>query len=130
MVITVCFPLPRDIVGSHGQEFWWPAVKRTGERLSSGLGGAAVWPVVARAQQTSRIPQIGFLYPGVAAMAVARIALLRDGLRPGGYSELPGGKGVVQSDYAGYAPKSEALTGKRNPPPITKIEGTSNLMAQ
>jgi hypothetical protein len=29
-----------------------------------------------------------------------------------------------------YAPKSDALTGKWNPPSITKVHGASNLMAQ
>jgi putative tryptophan/tyrosine transport system substrate-binding protein len=54
-----------------------------------GLLGSAVagWPLVARAQQTSRVPQIGFLYPGVAAAAVTRIAALREGLRVVGYSD-------------------------------------------
>jgi putative ABC transport system substrate-binding protein len=50
-------------------------------------GAAATWPLVARAQQTSRVPQIGFLYPGVAASAVTRIAVLREGLRAVGYSD-------------------------------------------
>jgi hypothetical protein len=29
-----------------------------------------------------------------------------------------------------YGPQSEALTGKWSPPPITKNQGTSNLLAQ
>jgi hypothetical protein len=29
-----------------------------------------------------------------------------------------------------YGPKSDALTGKWNPPPITKTPGTSNLLDQ
>jgi hypothetical protein len=29
-----------------------------------------------------------------------------------------------------YAPKSEALTGKWNPPPVIRIQGASNLIAQ
>jgi hypothetical protein len=29
-----------------------------------------------------------------------------------------------------YAPKSDALTGKWNPPPVTKLMSTSNLTAQ
>jgi hypothetical protein len=43
---------------------------------------------------------------------------------------LPAPKGPFNLTMRLYAPKSEALTGKWNPPPITKIEGTSNLMAQ
>ncbi|MFI4995760.1 MAG: ABC transporter substrate-binding protein [Hyphomicrobiales bacterium] len=50
------------------------------------VGGAAVmWPLAAHA--TGRDPQIGFLYPGVAAMAVTRIAALRQGLRAVGYGD-------------------------------------------
>jgi putative ABC transport system substrate-binding protein len=30
----------------------------------AGLGGAAVWPVVARAQQPKKVPRIGFLATG------------------------------------------------------------------
>jgi putative ABC transport system substrate-binding protein len=62
---------------------------RVGRRqFISALGGvAAAWPLTARAQQTSRAPQIGFLYPGVTATAVIRIATLRDGLRAGGYDD-------------------------------------------
>jgi putative ABC transport system substrate-binding protein len=48
---------------------------------------AAAWPLVARAQQTRPGPRIGFLYPGLAATAVTRIAALRDGLRAAGYGE-------------------------------------------
>jgi hypothetical protein len=29
-----------------------------------------------------------------------------------------------------YAPKSEALTGKWNPPPVVKTQGVTGLMAQ
>jgi hypothetical protein len=43
---------------------------------------------------------------------------------------LPAPKGPFNLTMRLYAPKSEALTGKWNPPPITKIKGTSNLIAQ
>jgi hypothetical protein len=29
-----------------------------------------------------------------------------------------------------YAPKPDALTGKRNPPPVTKDQGPAHLQAQ
>jgi putative ABC transport system substrate-binding protein len=49
--------------------------------------GAVVgtWPLAARAQQTAPVSRIGFLYPGVAAVAGTRIAALREGMRAIGY---------------------------------------------
>jgi hypothetical protein len=43
---------------------------------------------------------------------------------------LPAPKGTFNLTMRLYGPKSEALTGKWNPPPITKTQGTSNLLAQ
>jgi hypothetical protein len=43
---------------------------------------------------------------------------------------LPAPKGPFNLCMRLYAPKSDALTGKWNPPPITKIEGASELMPQ
>ena len=43
---------------------------------------------------------------------------------------LPAPKGAFNLTMRLYGPKSDALTGKWNPPPITKMQGTSNLMAQ
>ncbi|MGA8320533.1 MAG: DUF1214 domain-containing protein, partial [Xanthobacteraceae bacterium] len=43
---------------------------------------------------------------------------------------LPGPKGPFNLTMRLYAPKSEALTGKWNPPPVTKIQNGSNLLAQ
>jgi putative ABC transport system substrate-binding protein len=51
------------------------------------LGGAASWPLAARAQQAGRVPRIGVLYPGAETLALARIATLREGLRAAGYRE-------------------------------------------
>ena len=52
----------------------------------SALGGAALaWPLAARAQQSTKIRTLGFLYPGPAAAAMPRIATFLDGLRAGGY---------------------------------------------
>ena len=43
---------------------------------------------------------------------------------------LPAPKGAFNLTMRLYGPKSDALTGKWNPPPITKTQGTSNLLAQ
>ena len=52
---------------------------------------------------------------------------------PGGNKEanwLPAPKGAFNLCMRLYAPKSDALTGKWNPPPITKIEGRSEVNPQ
>jgi len=43
---------------------------------------------------------------------------------------LPAPKGPFNLTMRLYGPKSDALTGKWNPPPIAKFQGASNLMAQ
>src|SRR5580692_7981892 len=43
---------------------------------------------------------------------------------------LPAPKGAFNLTMRLYGPKSEALTGKWNPPPITRTQGAANLMAQ
>ena len=43
---------------------------------------------------------------------------------------LPAPKGPFNLTMRLYSPKSEALTGKWNPPPITQIQGASSLMPQ
>jgi hypothetical protein len=43
---------------------------------------------------------------------------------------LPAPKGPFNLTMRLYSPKTEALTGRWNPPPITKIESVSNLTAQ
>jgi putative tryptophan/tyrosine transport system substrate-binding protein len=49
------------------------------------LGGAVAGPLTARAQQ-SRIPKVGFLYPGPSSAAAPRIGAFLEGLRAAGYS--------------------------------------------
>jgi putative ABC transport system substrate-binding protein len=51
------------------------------------LGGAAAWPLAARAQQPARPVKIGVLYPGLASILPSRITALRDGLQRLGYRE-------------------------------------------
>src|SRR5450631_3051248 len=53
------------------------------------LGGAAAWPLVARAQQTERMRRIGVLTNGTERDQVsqAQVAALRDGLAKLGWVE-------------------------------------------
>jgi putative ABC transport system substrate-binding protein len=48
------------------------------------LGGAAAWPMAARAQMARR-PKVGIVYPGPSAMAGPRVEALLNGLRGAGY---------------------------------------------
>src|SRR5262245_65856413 len=57
------------------------------------LGGAAAWPLAARAQQQpTQIPRIGYLGFGTAAGSASRVEALRAGLREIGYVE---GKNIL-----------------------------------
>jgi putative tryptophan/tyrosine transport system substrate-binding protein len=57
------------------------------------IGGAAVaWPLPLRAQQSAKVPRIGFLRFGPAAANTGRVEALRAGLRQLGYVE---GKNIV-----------------------------------
>jgi hypothetical protein len=52
---------------------------------------------------------------------------------PGALKEanwLPAPKGAFNLTMRLYAPKSDALTGKWNPPPVTKVQGPSEVMPQ
>ena len=51
------------------------------------VGGVAVaWPLAARAQQTSEIPRIGFVYQGSQAAMALRVEAILSGLRVSGYA--------------------------------------------
>jgi putative ABC transport system substrate-binding protein len=49
------------------------------------LGGAAAWPLAARAQQPAKIPRIGFLKLGLASAYANWVEALQTGLRERGY---------------------------------------------
>ena len=50
------------------------------------LGGAAAWPLGARAQQ-SAMPVVGFVYPGAPELSTGIVAAFRKGLGESGFTE-------------------------------------------
>ena len=51
------------------------------------LGGAASWPLAARAQQTGKVFRIGILSPTPLSTVVGPVEFFRNGLRERGYIE-------------------------------------------
>ena len=56
-------------------------------RFLATLGGAAAWPLAARAQQPAQIPQVGWIWPGAAAGNPSELAGFKQGLHELGYVE-------------------------------------------
>src|SRR5271165_1178167 len=59
------------------------------------LGGAAAWPLVARAtkaQDASQMPRVGWIWPGAAAGNPSELTGFKQGLRELGYVE---GKNII-----------------------------------
>jgi putative tryptophan/tyrosine transport system substrate-binding protein len=50
------------------------------------IGGAAAWPLGARAQQ-QKLPVVGFLHPGSPEPSASLLAAFRQGLAEAGYRE-------------------------------------------
>ena len=79
-------------------------------------GAAAAWPVAARAQQTTKVPQVGFLYPGSTTSAAPRIAAVTSGLQAGGI-RVPDQATIIPSatdgDSARLAPMAADLIARK-----------------
>ena len=67
------------------------------------LGGAAAWPLVARAQQAGGIGSIGLLWPGDAPPASPRMESFRQGLRALGL--VDGQNVAIELRYAQRGPQ-------------------------
>jgi putative tryptophan/tyrosine transport system substrate-binding protein len=67
------------------------------------LGGAAAWPLAARAQQVESTPKIGLLWPGDAPPASPRMESFRQGLRALGF--VDGQNVVIEMRYAQRGPQ-------------------------
>src|SRR5262249_47050483 len=67
------------------------SARRRGDRVKRRefitlLGGAAAWPLTARAQQAV-MPVVGFVYPGVPELSTGIVAAFRKGLNEAGFIE-------------------------------------------
>jgi putative tryptophan/tyrosine transport system substrate-binding protein len=51
------------------------------------IGGAVAWPLAARAQQPTKLPRIGILWPNPSAASGHFVDAFREGLRELGYVE-------------------------------------------
>jgi putative tryptophan/tyrosine transport system substrate-binding protein len=62
------------------------------------IGGAALWPLVAHAQDSaSGMPRLGILWPGLAAPQPPRMASFTQGLKDSGF--IPGQNVIVELRY-------------------------------
>jgi putative ABC transport system substrate-binding protein len=74
------------------------------------------WPFAAIAQQTSKVPQVGFLYPGLSTSAIKRIGALQEGMRALGYSNTDNVKILAhasEGDPARLAPLAADLVERK-----------------
>ena len=80
------------------------------------IAGGTAWPLGARAQQSSSVPKVGFLFPGPEAYAKMRSVLVLEGLRSEGFREPDQVLVVISAtggDPARLAPAlAELLTSK------------------
>src|SRR4051794_6841795 len=93
------------------------------------LGGAAAWPLAARAQQAA-MPVVGILHPTRAEANAANLAALRAGLKEGGYVE--GQNLAIEYRYAeGRNDRLPALAADfvRRPVNVISPQGSPAVMA-
>jgi putative ABC transport system substrate-binding protein len=84
------------------------------------LGGAAAWPLAARAQQSGKIPRVGFMGNSTAALEANLVGPFRDGLRELGYQE--GRNIVIEYRWAeGKYERFPALVGELLAVPVDVI---------
>ena len=96
------------------------------------VGGAAAWPLAARAQQGA-MPVVGFLDAGSAAERVQQVAAVRKGLAEGGYQE---GQNVAlefrwaEGQYGRFAELAADLVRRGVNVIVTPGSGTAALAAK
>ena len=97
------------------------------------VGGAAAWPLAARAQQQRTMPVVGFLDAGSAAERVQQVAAVRKGLAEGGYQE---GQNVAlefrwaEGQYGRFAELAADLVRRGVNVIVTPGSGTAALAAK
>ena len=97
------------------------------------VGGAAAWPLAARAQQQRTMPVVGFLDAGSAAERVQQVAAVRKGLAEGGYQE---GQNVAlefrwaEGQYGRFAELAADLVRRGVNVSVTPGSGTAALAAK
>src|SRR5262245_26582587 len=94
------------------------------------LGGAAAWPLAARAQQPA-MPVIGFIGGSSAENSVKRLEAFRKGLRDTGYVE--GRDVVIEFRWAGgredRMPELAADLVRRQAAVIAVLDSTAGVLA-
>ena len=89
------------------------------------------WALAARAQQ-SKIPKVGFLYPGPSSAAAPRIGAFLEGLRAAGYSvpdQLELISRVADGDLTQLSPMAHELV-DRNVDVLAAVAAAAGNIAQ
>jgi hypothetical protein len=85
----------------------------------AGLGSAATWPMVARAQQAGKVVRIGFLGSASPSDLANQLAVFKAGLRDLGYIE--GGNIIIEYRWAeGVRPPARLRYGSSPCEPVVR----------